>query len=176
MVFDADCQQDRRGSATPFDTGGFVWRPTPHIKVRLEPNDGLSERVRYCQDSELALDQWRDAFARVLAAYFDKIKDYWTGRPARFDPEGLYELNDGWRCWTFEIRLADPQPIRDRVAWCAGEGVMNELRRRYDEEPNTPGAARPVNQFLNDVPTLEPMGTPFYCKTVENWVQEQLGI
>lgn len=176
MVFGADCQQDRNGSATPFDTGGFVWQPTPHVKVRLEPNDELTERVRYCRHSELTLDQWRDAFARVLAAYFDRLEDYWTGRPARLDPDGLYELNDDWRCWTFEIRLAEPQPINDRTAWCADESVMHALFRLHRAEPATPGASRPIDRFLNDVPAVKPNGTPFYCKAVEDWVREQLGI
>jgi hypothetical protein len=176
LVFDADCQQGRSGSATPFDTGGFVWRPTPHIKVRLEPSDEMTHRVGYCRDSELTLDQWRGAFARFLAAYFDEVEEYWTGRPTRPDPEGLYQLNDDWRCWTFEVRFAEPQPVYDRVAWCADESVMHELFRLHNGEPNTPGALRPVNRFLHDTPAIEANGTPFYCKAVENWVQEQLGI
>ena len=115
-------------------------------------------------------------FARILAAYFDELSEYWTGSPAPHDPEGLYELNDAWRCWAFEVRLYEPQPIHDRVAWCADESVMHELFRLHRTEPITPGASRPVNKFLNDVPALEPTGTPFFCKAAENWVREQLGI
>jgi hypothetical protein len=176
LVFGSNCQRGHSGSVTPFDTGGFVWQPTPPINVRLAPNDEMLHRVRYCKNSELKLDEWRDAFARTLAAYFDELRDYWTGRPARSDPEGLYELNADWRCWTFEIRFAEPQLVHDRVAWCADEGVMHRLFRMLNDEPNIPGVPRPVHKFLSDPPALEAKGTPFYCKTIEAWVQEQLGL
>jgi hypothetical protein len=176
VVFGPGCQQGHSGSATPFDTGGFVWQPVPPMKVRLVPNDELPQRISYCRKSELSLDEWRQAFARFLAAYFDKSEDYWTGRPSRPDPEGLYELNDDWRCWAFEIRFAEAQPIHDRVAWCADESVMQALFRLHNSEPNAPGEPRPVHRFLNNPPALKPSGTPFYCKAVENWVMGQLGI
>ena len=176
LAFDSNCQQGRTGSATPFDTGGFVCQPTPHIKVRLLPNDDLPQRVAYCSGSNLKLDEWRDVFARILAAYFGELSEYWTGSPAPYDPEGLYELNSEWRCWSFEIRLYEPQPIHDRAAWCADEAVMQKLLRLYDDEAMTPGDPMPIDRFLNKLPALEPAGTPFYCNAVENWVRGELGI
>ncbi|MCO6459495.1 MAG: hypothetical protein J5I93_29635 [Pirellulaceae bacterium] len=175
LAFDAGVQVGRIGSVTPFDSGGIVWQPDPHIQVRLA-DDSMQGRVDYCHQSLLSLEEWRDGLGRVLAAYFDQLQDYWTGRPVRFDPEGLFELNDDWRCWTFEIRLAEPQPILDCVAWCADEAVMHELFRLHAGEAVVPGQPRPVHQFLRQRLDSEPGGTPFYCRAMETWVREQLGI
>ena len=108
MVFAAGCEADHTGSATPFDTGGLM-HPGHPIKLRLVPADGDAERDSMGRDSEIPLDRWRDVFARVLAAYFDNAADYWLGRPKPLDPEGLYELNDDWRAWTFEVRFSEAQ-------------------------------------------------------------------
>ena len=67
MAFPADCELRHTGSATPFDTGGLV-HPKRYIRVRLEPDDEQAARIDYAGDSELALNEWRDIFGRVLAA------------------------------------------------------------------------------------------------------------
>ena len=128
LAFAATCETAQIGSATPFDTGGLV-HPNRYIKVRLTPDDeaGL---VAYGRSSEIALDQWREVFAQVLATYFSSTIDYWTGRPLPIDPEGLYELNNEWRAWTFEVRFHEGQSIHDRAAWCADESTMIDLLRR----------------------------------------------
>jgi hypothetical protein len=77
-------------------------------------------------------------FARILAAYFGGPADYWAGRPRPWDPEGLYELNDDWRAWTFEIRFSEGQAIDACAAWCADESIMAVLRRMQDEQEVAP--------------------------------------
>ena len=84
----------------------------------MVPTDGEIERVEYSRNSQIPLNQWRDFFARVLAAYFPANIDYWYGKPRPCDPEGLYELNTNWRSWTFEIRFYEGQSIHERAAWC----------------------------------------------------------
>lgn len=75
LAFDAGVQIGRTGSVTPFDSGGFVWEPVPHIQVRLA-DGSVQGRIDYCHESLLSLDEWRDGFAHVLAAYFDELQDY----------------------------------------------------------------------------------------------------
>jgi hypothetical protein len=178
MVFAAGCETGHTGSATPFDTGGLV-HPKRHIKLRLVPTDGEAERIQYGQASEIPLDRWRDVFAKVLAAYFDKAADYWLHRPKPYDPEGLYELNvDDWRAWTFEVRFSETQAIDARVAWCGDESVMAALRRLQDAQgatlPGDPPTA--LDRFLQGPPALEPTGTPDFCTRIERWVREEVGL
>jgi hypothetical protein len=142
LAFAAGCEDAHTGSATPFDTGGLV-HPHRYIKVRLDP-DGEAELVAYGESSEIPLNQWRDVFARVLAAYFASEIDYWTGRPLPLDPEGLYELNDDWRAWTFEVRFHEGQSIHDCAAWCADESTMIELLRRHEAQEKTPPGDPPT--------------------------------
>jgi len=177
MAFAADCQAAHTGSATPFDTGGLM-HPRRPIRLRLVPFDGDAERAQYGKDSEIPLERWRDVFAQVLAAYFDKADDYWTGRPKPFDPEGLYELNDDWRAWTFEVRFCEEQPIEARAAWCSDESVMAALRRLQDEQGATPPGDPPtaLDRFLQGPPALEPAGTPDFCRQIEHWVREEVGV
>jgi hypothetical protein len=177
MAFAADCQTAHTGSATPFDTGGLM-HPRRPIQVRLNPTDGDAERASYGKASEIPLPQWRDVFAQVLAAYFDSAGDYWTGRPKPLDPEGLYELNGDWRAWTFEVRFSEGQSIDARVAWCGDESVMAALRRRLDGQGPTPPGDSPtaLDRFFQGLPALEPAGTPDFCRRVEQWVREEVGL
>jgi hypothetical protein len=177
MAFAADCQAAHTGSATPFDTGGLM-HPRRVIKLQLLPADGDGERAQYGKDSEIPLDRWRNVFAQVLAAYFDNASDYWAGRPKSWDPEGLYELNDDWRAWTFEVRFSEGQSIDARVAWCSDESVMAALRRLQDEQGTTPPGDPPtaLNRFLQAPAALEPTGTPEFCKRVEQWICQEVGV
>lgn len=174
LAFAAGCEAAHTGSATPFDTGGLM-HPRRFIKVRLNPTDGEAERVAYGRSSQVPLDQWRDVFARILAAHFASETDYWRGRPLPYDPEGLYELNGDWRAWTFEVRFSEGQSIHDRAAWCADKQSMNELRRRHEAQGKTPPGDPPtsLDRFLQGPPALEPKGTPDFCERLEQWVRDQ---
>jgi hypothetical protein len=178
MAFAPTCEAGRTGSATPFDTGGLV-HPRRFIQVRLVPTDGEAERVEYGRSSEVPLSEWRDVFARVLAAYFPVELDYWQGGPIPFDPEGLYELNIGnWRAWTFEVRFGEGQSVFDRAAWCADEPTMSKLRRLLDEEdPPVPGdPPTALDKFFQGATAIEPAGTPEFCERLEQWVCVQVGL
>ena len=140
------------------------------------PTDEDAERIEYGKDSEIPLEDWRDVFAQVLAAYFDHPSDYWAGRPKPWDKEGLYELNNDWRAWTFEVRFSQGQPMDARVAWCGDESVMAVLRRLLDEQGLTPPGDPPtaLDDFLQGPPALEPAGTPDFCRRLEQWVREEV--
>jgi hypothetical protein len=92
-------------------------------------------------------------------------------------PEGLYENGD-WRAWTFEIRFSEGQSIYERAAWCADESVMETLRRLQDQqEPAPPGdPATALDRFFAGPGALEPTGTPSFCRRMEQWVREQVGL
>jgi hypothetical protein len=176
LAFAADCEADHTGSVTPFDTGGLV-HPDPgkQIRLRLFPADGEAERVEYGRSSEIPLEQWRDVFARALAAYFGSELDYWTASPRPYDPEGLYELNTDWRAWTFEVRFHEGQSLSNRAAWCADEPTMELLRRSLDSQGATPPGdpLTPLETFLRGPVAVEPAGTPRFCVRIEQWVREE---
>lgn len=176
FAFAAGCEDAHTGSATPFDTGGLLNSPPRNLKLRLIPNDGEAERVAFGKASMLPLDQWRATFGRFLAAYYDSDVDYWQKKPSRLDPEGLFELNDDWRAWTFEIRFSEGQSIHERAAWCADEAVMNQLRRLADQQPpHIPGdPPSGLDRFFAGPPPLEAAGTPQFCDRLEQWVREQI--
>ena len=177
LAFSAACEGAHDGSASPFDTGGLV-HPRRFVGVRLVPTDGEVERVEYGRNSQIPLNQWRNVFARVLAAYFPANIDYWNGKPRPCDPEGLYELNTDWRSWTFEIRFYEGQSIHERAAWCADEPTMETLRRLLDAQgPTPPGdPPTPLERFLQGPPALEPAGTPQFCERMEHWIREQVNL
>lgn len=177
LAFAPGCEAGHTGSASPFDTGGLLSNP-PHLKLQLDPSDGELERVAFGKDSLLQLDQWRATFGRFLAAYFDADVDYWQKKPNCFDPERLFELNNDWRAWTFEIRFSEGHSIHDRAAWCADETVMSQLRRLDDQQPPTIPGDPPsgLDQFFAGPPALEPAGTPQFCNRLEQWVREQITV
>lgn len=177
LAFAAGCEAGHTGSASPFDTGGLLSSP-PHLKIRLNPTDGEAERVEFGMASLLPLDDWRGTFCTFLAAYFESYVHYWQKKPNRHDPEGLVELNEDWRAWTFEIRFSQGHEIAERVAWCADEIMMNELRRMVDDAPPTIPGDPPsfLDQFLAGPPALEPAGTILFCTRLEQWVQEQVAV
>ncbi len=177
FAFAAGCEVAHTGSVSPFDTGGLLSNP-PHLKLRLKPNDGEAERAAFGKASMLPLDQWRATFGRFLAAYFETDVDYWQKKPSRFDPERLFELNNDWRAWTFEIRFSEGQSIHERAAWCADETVMSQLRRLDDQQPATIPGDPPsgLDKFFAGPPALEPTGTPQFCERLEQWVREQIEV
>lgn len=179
LAFAADCEAPHTGSATPFDTGGLVHPdPRKRIQIHLNVADAESGQTTYGKSSVIALHEWREVFARVLAAYFAVDMDYWRGRPQPFDLEGLYERNTDWRAWTFEVRFHEGQPVHDRAAWCADEPTMEKLRRLLDEQSTIPEGdpPSPLERFLEGPVALEPSGTPTFCDRLEGWVREQVGV
>jgi hypothetical protein len=174
LAFAAKVEAVHTGSATPFDTGGLVHQ-NRYIKVRLNPTDSDDERVAYGRASEIPLHQWREVFAKVLAAYFASEADYWRGKPLPHDPEGLYELNHECRAWTFEVRFSEEQSIHERAAWCADEPTMEVLRRLLDSQDPTPPGDPPtaLELFLQGPVALEPAGTPSFCERMNQWVRDQ---
>jgi hypothetical protein len=175
LAFAPVCETSHTGSVTPFDTGGLMHSNLANqIRLRLDP-DGEAERIAYGRSSEIPLERWREVFGGVLAAYFVTDGDYWNGKPRPCDPEGLYELNTDWRCWTFEVRFSEGQAIGERVAWCADEATMELLRRRLDSQSSTPPGdpPTPLEAFLRGPAALEPAGTPSFCLRLEKWVREE---
>ena len=177
FAFAAGCEDAHSGSASPFDTGGLLSNP-PHLKLQLSPTDGEAERVEFGKASMLRLDQWRETFGTFLAAYFDADVDYWQKKPSLSDPERLFELNNDWRAWTFEIRFSEGQSIHERAAWCADETVMSHLRRLDDQQPPTIPGDPPsgLDRFFAGPPALEAAGTPQFCERLEQWVREQIAV
>lgn len=169
IAFAPSCEANHSGSVTPFDSGGMV-HPNKYIKVTLQPDDELPSRVRYGIDSTIPLTEWRAAFAKILAAYFDSDLSYWNSRPARLDPEELYDSGNTYQAWSFEVRFYQPHEIRHLVAWSGDESMMNLLRRMQDEQPVTiPGDVPTALDQVFAVPPLDSAGSPTFCATMERW-------
>ncbi len=175
LAFAAECEAGHTGSASPFDTGSLLSTP-PHLKLRMNPNDGEAERVTFGKASTIPLDRWRETFGTFLAAYFDSDIDYWHKKPNRHDPEGRFELNTDWRAWTFEIRFSEGQSIHARAAWCAREDVMRKLQKLVDEAPPAIPGDPPsaLEQFFAGPLALELAGTEQFCPRLEQWGREQV--
>lgn len=176
LAFSPKCEEGQSGSVTPFDSGGLV-HPRKYIKIRLVPDDENPARIEYGKKSTLELSEWREVLSRVLAAYFDRDIDYWTGYPARLDPENLYDRWNSYQAWSFEVRFYEPQPVLKRVAWTADESTMNLLRRMLNEQPVTiPGDPPTILDQVFAVPALDPAGAPTFCATMEQWVIAEVGL
>ncbi len=176
LAFAPECEEGQTGSVTPFDSGGLV-HPKKYIKIKLIPDDELAARVEYGKQSTLDLSEWREVFSRVLAAYFDSDMDYWTGVPARLDPESLYDRWNTYPAWSFEVRFYEPHPLLNRVAWTADESTMNLLRRLQVEQPVTiPGDPPTILDQVFVLPALDPAGSPGFCATMEQWVIAEVGL
>ncbi|HKI37402.1 MAG TPA: hypothetical protein VKA46_36445 [Gemmataceae bacterium] len=176
LAFLPACEPGHLGTATPFDTGGLIHR---YIRLALPVDDALS-RVAFGEQSMVLLRDWREGFARFLAAYFAQPADYWLGRPnpGTPDPEAVHARNDDWRAWTFEIRFVEWQSIRDRAAWCADPAFMTTLRRLIQAQPlAAPGTPpTPLDLFLQGPDALAPSGAPNFTEVIEQWVRTQVGV
>ena len=114
FAFEPGCESGHKGAATPFDSGGLA---AGHIKSKL-PNSAAPVLKKFVEDSSTDLNHWRNAFSQFLAAYFTDVTAYWTARPCRHDPEGIFENpENGWRAWTFEIRFHEGHSICKRMTW-----------------------------------------------------------
>ena len=168
LIFEADSEQAREGSATPFDTGGMH---KGLINVSLADKE-LQTLKDFVTDSTLTLAEWRKAFARYLAAYFAPLSTYWSGTPCRPDPDELLLTNgDNWRAWVFEVRLHHQgHSLLKAVAWCASTGQLALIRRELKKNPANPS----FRQFFKTARNLVPQGTANYCAETENWVQREV--
>lgn len=177
LAFGPSCDARHTVSVTPFDTGGLVHEKR-FIRCNLNgPNDEAA-LVDFAKASEIPGAAWRDDFARFLSAYFDPLTDYWEGRPAYDDTEGLFTLAaNSFRAWTFEVRFAEGHSVLDRVAWVADKRVMDSLRQRQHEQPvAVPGEPETVlDQFLKQ-PPLNPDGSNLFCEELESWVRTQVSL
>ena len=98
FLFDAGIEKIRSGDAiaTPFDSGGLI----DHFR----PNDTDEQRVKFLQDHELSVPEYRGYFELVLATLFDSPWNYVDGTvPDRFGPIAFYGGDS--RRWTFEVRF-----------------------------------------------------------------------
>lgn len=173
LGFNYEIEKGRKGSATPFDTGGLL-HPKRYIKVNLSP-DTEEKRAEYAKKSVVSLKKWREHFARFLAAFFDPVTAYWgDDPPTHIDPENLLCSENHWRAWTFEVRFNDELSIIDSEAWSCSPGVWERLRRRKSEQPVRPPSRETcLDKFFQKSRLLTPRGSPDYCKEIENWAQKQ---
>jgi hypothetical protein len=174
LAFSAECETGHTGSVTPFDTGGLI-----NGKIHGNLPTSQEERARFGQESVIALDTWRTTFAEYIAAYFPDRVGYWSGRPARLDPEELYQQNTDWRAWTFEVRFSEGHPIcKHLIAWSVREAYWNELFLAFDSrlQPEPGNEASVLERFLQVEIGNRLVGDSDVCGRMERWIREQLGL
>lgn len=175
LAYSAECEIGHTGSVTPFDTGGLI---LGYIQGNMPPD--LADRALFGRVSVILLDGWRDPFAMYIAAYFPDRVGYWTGRPARLDPEDIYQHHgNSYRAWTFEVRFSEGHSIyRHLSGWCARETFMTELRRLLDLTPLTgpDGVPSPLERFLLSGRLIIPTGDPDFCGRMEQWIRAELDL
>jgi hypothetical protein len=152
-----------------------------HATVREVPHEiPTSVDVAYCTDdtrraeSLLGLSpsayfyagRAHPGFGNVALAFAPGSEAHHTGSATPFDTGGLVHPN---RYIKIQLSPADGE---------ADESVMETLRRLQDEqEPAPPGdPATALDRFLAGPGALEPTGTPSFCRRMEQWVREQVGL
>jgi hypothetical protein len=165
LAFDAQCEEEHSGWATPFDTGGLAAQ-----KIRWNLPDQNDERIRdFTMKSRVPLEQWRERFASFLETYFPDLSTYWFSRPCQADPEEIYILNDDWRAWVFEVRFQEPHDACNRIALCTSFAISQMLRREY--------AGSPIRKDILDKPErITSYDGEAVCDTIEEWIKERLGL
>lgn len=172
LAFACECERRHTGSATPFDTGGLANRK---IQANL-PNDRPITLRKFTRDSSICLQRWRQIFAHFLAIYFSPLSAYWSGRPFMADPDELFTRNTDWRARVFEVRFHQGQEILEAAFWCASRGQKQLLDREAKTHPPVGAVASPLERLLNEIPSVEPRGTPYYCEALENEVRKRVGL
>ena len=135
-------------SATPFDTGGLNNGRIRTVPPLLTP----AARRDFVQASNVGLPEWRHAFAEWLASYFRHVREYWTERPWRLAPDRIYELNDDWQAWVWEVRFSEPQPMLDVIMWSAPDDRIATIREALFNAAGSltnTAARQQVLQFLH---------------------------
>lgn len=178
LVFGTKCEQKRRGTATPFDTGGLA---SNRIRTSLPSENLLGEgsvevdvgaRRAFTARHKVKLKLWREVFATYLAAYFSPVSSYWTGKPREPGPAQMYTQvkQNGWQAWTHEIRFHEDLSLFDALTWCANEDQMLKLQRARVNGPAR-GVNSSLRRFFKQVPPLVADGDNRYLETIEAWVQ-----
>jgi hypothetical protein len=172
LAFQSDVEREHTGSATPFDTGGWVAR---YLASRLR--DGPPEEAHeFAKRVTIPLDRWRELFEHYLAAYFDPYDRYWGERPCRVDPEELFDASNGndLRAWIVEVRFLEAQELEAVSAWCASPQEMEVLRRTTRRTSGVaPQVRSSLRRFIRDHPALRAGGDPDYCGVVMRWAREE---
>jgi hypothetical protein len=175
LAFAPASERDRFHSATPFGSGGVVKQDLKSaFRLNLQPDD-LDRRVAYCQASTLYANGepgWRADFARWLATYYSTDPGgYWTQAPETRDPEGLYDLNDDWQAWTWEVRFSRGPSVLEAERWAAAPAFHSELRQALRRVDLASDEAERLAGFVARLQT--PAGTATFCEDLERWVSEQ---
>lgn len=109
LVISPDCEKEKNGSSTPFDSGGMIYG-----YIHPLSKQGKKERATFIEESKFPLSSWRQRFGAYLASFFQIPEDYMTGRPNRSDPEGILSDPDNEpRAWTFEVRICESLDMRN---------------------------------------------------------------
>lgn len=157
--FHPSAEQGRTGSATPFDSGALEDPP----KLRPWIGRSLEERWAFLRDYVVALEGYRERFARWLVEsyddpdrYLDTDPDrYAAGQPDRLQPPDLLEHNGtrgrekygvggcgDRRTWTWEVRFAGVLPFERvqalHVPFDALEGAIEVAERMKWSTGETP--------------------------------------
>lgn len=172
FAFPPQCEVARQGSATPYDTGGLfggriLWNFPDHDPPTL---------AKFTKESIFDLRGWRDAFTIYLAAYFNPLEAYWTGRPWQDDPDGLFHTANSWRAWVFEVRFDKGPNLLAASAWCARPDQADLLYELAEEHPPLGSQYSNLQEFIETTEELVPGGSPYYCEEVEDWVRGKAGL
>ena len=172
LAFGSEVEKGHHGSATPFDTGGLAHR---RIKSNLTNEDGVLRQ--FTHESMVDLKTWRGQFGKFLAVYFSSPLAYWTERPCKPDPEGIFSHSENqWPSWTFEVRFYEDQDIRVCLAWCCSEATHVEIRREIVNGVPRGVSPTPLQDFLEKGTWISPeKGLSFYA-SIESWIRNQVGL
>ncbi len=171
FAFDASREDEHTGSATPFDTGEAYRRL---CKIRHS-----YEAAAYVHWEQIDLEQWRNEFAKYLAAYFSPISNYWTIGPCKrrrklFEvPEG--DANDNWQLWAFEVRFKEGENLLSATRWSSNKAYWRCLKR---VTRNAPKADRSLHRTLKTFNERYegPQPVADHAAVIEKWVLRTLGL
>jgi hypothetical protein len=166
---------DAGGHVSPLDSGGWGLKC---IKSNL-PNQMIATLREFMAKATVDLEEWREDFARFLAAYFSPLTAYWAEEPPwRLDPEEIYEPSrkNHWRGWVFEVRLAEPVSLLDAVRWCVSEDEFKKLVSRAEDEGKLPiYGETALTDFLFDSSDVFTEDEETHsCSKMEGWVLDMV--
>lgn len=167
--------------ALPFDSGAFLKCSNDcHLAVEIPalPREDTAGRRAFIQQS-LVRFPWRSEFSEWLAMYFSNdLAGYWTGRPTRADPDGLYDaqLNSGFRVEsTWEVVLKRSVLFRECDRYCGSPQAREDLFRMIEDAVQDVERMEDLLAFRDkDLELLEPIdltrGSP--AAHLEYWVRQ----
>ncbi|HXD29697.1 MAG TPA: hypothetical protein VN643_01180 [Pyrinomonadaceae bacterium] len=170
LAFPPECEKDRKGSATPYDTGGLF---CGCIRWSL-PDYDPATLAKFTEESIFDLKNWRVDFKKYLAAFFHPLQAYWSGRPWQDDPDGLFQAPNSWRAWVFEVRFDKGPDWLSASAWCARPDQADLLYEAAEQHPPLGSQHSHLQLFIETVLELMPGGSPYYCEEIEDWVRREV--